>query len=408
MSGLYLHLAGNPRWKSHYRLPYWEKGTAVLSPSMQPSSSRASGKPLAKAPTRCHVHWMKNAVLQSDMGNSLSIAVPVHRLHFYYGAQDLSDSRASALRPKEHPIIVTLEKAGHRVTRIPEYSPDIHEHDVLLSMGGGPHRLPLLREIKRNRKSARPLVVVWHFDPLPPPSSTGLRWPLPSRWELARILLRRPYAFDVYTNYLYLRSLVKKRTADVLVVSTKGRVEFLAERGIPAYYVPLGYSPELGCDMGLPRDIDVLFLGDLLVPRRKRILNYLRRRGIDVSVRGDFFDPSCWGESRKRFLNRTKIFLNIPRLTGEFTGLRMALAAANKSLVVSEPMYNSAPYVAGKHYVSARVQEMPQVIAYYLAHDEERERIANEAHRFVIEEMTMERSASLLLKLIADHIHPDG
>lgn len=77
---------------------------------------------------------------------------------------------------------------------------------------------------------------------------------------------------------------------------------------------------------------------------------------------------------------------------------------ANKALVISEPMYKPDPYVPGKHYVSATIEEMPEVIRHYLAHDEERERIANEGHQLVTQEVTMARSLSCILELIQEHI----
>jgi hypothetical protein len=178
----------------------------------------------------------------------------------------------------------------------------------------------------------------------------------------------------------------------------------LAERGIPAHWVPLGYDPSRGHDMGLSRDIEVLFLGTLEVPRRRRIIKRLRRRGVNLLAMGNRFDPACWGENRTRLLNRTKIFLNISRFVGELPDTRLILGMANKALVISEPIYNPAPYVPGKHYISAPIEEMPQVISYYLTHDDERAYIANEGHRFVTHEVTMAGSVSRVLELIKEHI----
>ena len=119
---------------------------------------------------------------------------------------------------------------------------------------------------------------------------------------------------------------------------------------------------------------------------------------------GSWSEPAFWGENRTRLLNRTKIFLNVQRFTGEFSGLRLALGLANKALVISEPMYNPAPYVPGKHYVSATIEEMPEVIDYYLTPDGERERLVNEGHRLVTQEVTMKQSVSRMLVLIREHI----
>jgi hypothetical protein len=210
----------------------------------------------------------------------------------------------------------------------------------------------------------------------------------------------------VYTNYFRLRHLVQQGLPDLLVVSTPGRREFLAERGITAYWVPLGYHPsQHGHPMGLVREVDVLFLGALEIPRRSRLIRRLRRRGVDLLTMGSWSDPACWGENRTRLLNRTKILLNIHRYPGELSGLRLILGMANKALVISEPMYSPGHYVPGTHYVSATIEEMPQAIDYYLTHDEERGRIVDEGHRLVSQEVTLAQSVSRILELIGEHVN---
>jgi spore maturation protein CgeB len=77
----------------------------------------------------------------------------------------------------------------------------------------------------------------------------------------------------------------------------------------------------------------------------------------------------------------------------------MILGMANKSLVVSEPIVYPEPYVPGEHYVSASLEDMPDVIRYYLANESERERIADAGHKFVTTELTFDRSVSRVLEL---------
>jgi len=254
-------------------------------------------------------------------------------------------------------------------------------------------------------KSERPLVVLWHTELLPPSKASGILWPRLHLREIARILRRDVRATDVYTNYFRLRQLAQKRLPDLLVVPTLGRREFLAERGLPAHWVPLGYDPSRGHDMGLVRNIDVLFLGTLEVPRRRRLIKRLRRRGVNLLAMGSRFDPACWGENRTHLLNRTKIFLNLSRFPGELPDTRLILGMANKTLVISEPIYNPAPYVPGKHYISAPIEELPEVIRYYLTHEDERERIVNEGYRLVTQEVTMACSVSHILGLIRECIN---
>ena len=186
-----------------------------------------------------------------------------------------------------------------------------------------------------------------------------------------------------------------------------------SQRLAGASFLPSEASPRIGCRWAITPltaaiwvwngDIDVFFLGALEIPRRKKQLKLLRREGVDVVAKGSWFDPACWGESRTRLLNRTKIFLNIQRYPGELSHYRLIMGGANRALIISEPMYNPSPYVPGKHYVSAAIKEMPEAIRYYLSHDDERKHIVEEAHGFVTQEMTAARSVSRILALINDH-----
>ena len=301
-------------------------------------------------------------------------------------------------------ITSLLEEAGHAVTQMGDGPFDPGASNILWMLGSA-NRFPLVcQQLAATPKPKRPLVLLWHTELLPPPRAARLPWPRLALWEITRMLRRDPRATDVYTNYFRLRQLAQKGLLDFLLAPTLDRCEFLTERGISAHWVPLGYDASRGCDMGLSRDIEVLFLGTLNVPRRRQILERLRCGGVNLLVMGSPSDPACWGESRTRLLNRTKILLNISRSPGQLPDTRLILGMANKALVISEPIYTPAPYEPGKHYVSATLDEMPEVIAYYLTHESERERIANEGHRLVTQEVTMSRSVSRILELIRERI----
>ena len=178
----------------------------------------------------------------------------------------------------------------------------------------------------------RPSLVVWHSEPLPPPRASGLRWPLPTARELAKIVLRDRRASDVYTNYRALRKLARAGLPDALVVTSRERQEFLTERGFDAAFVPDGSEPLDGGDLGLERDIDVLLLGAHRLRSRRRAVARLRRAGIRVETKGDYFDPSLWGESRTRLINRTKIMLSVSRFPGTFATGRFLMSMACAAL----------------------------------------------------------------------------
>jgi hypothetical protein len=181
------------------------------------------------------------------------------------------------------------------------------------------------------------------------------------------------------------------------VVSPSGaRAAVLQEFGIPPLVVPLGYHAEsYGYDMRLARDIDVAFIGQIN-GRRGRLLTKvaaaLRSRDIHVSVHTDVY-----GSERTTLLNRTTILLNVLRAPQDCVGQRLLHGAANGALVVSEPMPDCPPYIPGRHYVAAQVGHLAATVEHYLRHDAERQRITDEAHRFVTKELTIERQIGRIL-----------
>jgi hypothetical protein len=261
------------------------------------------------------------------------------------------------------------------------------------------------RQLQMTPPAERPFTVIWHSEPFPPPKSTRLPAPRLHLREIAKIVLGDRWATDAYSNYLRLRPLIQQGIPDLLLVSTPGGKRFLAEQGIDSTYVPLGYHrAEHGYDMGMERDIDVLFLGALHITRRKMLFKKLREKGIHLTAKGSWSDPGVWGENRTRLLNRAKIFLSLQRYPGELSGARLILGMANKALVISEPVNEPGDFVPGKHFVSAASDEMPDMVDYYLNHQTERESMAAEGHEFVTRQLTMERSVSRILELIGNHV----
>ena len=300
-----------------------------------------------------------------------------------------------------HAVVSSLEKAGHRVKQIKDGPLDLTEDRIVLVWGNTNWYPGLFSQLTSIPRRQRPLVVLWHTEPLPPPKTAQLPWPRLNWWEAGKFLLRNSQTTDVYTNYLGVRRWKKNGLPDVLVGATPGRCEFLNERGMPAEWVPMGYEPSwYGHDLDLSRDIEVLFLGALDVPRRNRILRRLRNQGIPICAVGSYVDPNCWGDQRTTLLNRTKILLNLARTRGEFPDHRLILGMANKALVVSEPIYRPAPFVPGCHFISVSIEEMPEKIRYYLTHDEERVSITERAYDLVTKDVTMERSIGQILALI--------
>jgi hypothetical protein len=247
----------------------------------------------------------------------------------------------------------------------------------------------------------RPATIVWHTEPLPMPRAAGLRRePLTTR-ELAKIVLRDRRINDHYSNARYLKALARTHVVDAFAVATRAYQAYLAEQGVAVAFVPLGHHPAFGGIVDRKRDIDVLFLGDFRLRRRRLILRRLRREGIDVLTLGDYSDPRLWGEQRTELMNRTTIALNIPRLEGHLPDMRFVVAMGTGALLVSETVYLPDPYVPGRHYVESSSEDLADTIRAYLSDANARLRITEEAHRLVTTDLTLEASYKRLLDVAA-------
>jgi glycosyltransferase involved in cell wall biosynthesis len=304
-------------------------------------------------------------------------------------------------------VTAQLRKHGHEVRQVDD-DPRALDADVVLMLRNARWYPQVTGELDRRSPDGRPLVTVWHREPLPPPRASGLRRPGLNHREVAKILLRDRRITDVYSNARRLRRLARAGLIDVLVASTRARQEYLLEQGLEARWAPNGYEPSYGRDLNLERDIDVFFVGALDIPRRRRRIRSLRRRGVDLMAVGDWHSGATWGKGRTRLLNRSKILLNIARHPGDLADTRFLLGMSNGALVISEPVYRPEPFEHGRHYVSATVDEMPEVIDHYLRHEDERRAILERARRFVTEEYTLERAVRRILGFIGAALAEGG
>jgi hypothetical protein len=296
-----------------------------------------------------------------------------------------------------------FQHSGHQAEFISEADPGNLRSGIMLVIGNMNWFPNLRRKLEQTPQERRPFVLLWHYEPLPPPRAANLPRPWLSLREIVKIALRDRRMTDVYSNFWTIRDLHRRGLVDQFVMTTRGRQEFLAEQGIPSEWIPLGYQPSDGRPLGLKRDIDVLFLGIMHVPRRRRIIQRLESLGVRVLVRGDWHDPSCWGESRTELLNRTKILLNFPRTEGEMSGVRFILGICNQALVVSEPVYRPDPYIPGQHFVSAPLDQIPDVVEQYLQDEPARAAITAAAYEHLLANVRLEQSGNALLQLMTRH-----
>jgi len=210
-------------------------------------------------------------------------------------------------------------------------------------------------------------------------------------------------ARGVMSNWRSIRDSHQAGWVDQYAMSTHQRVRFLAGRGISAHFIPVGTYEEMGRELGLPRHRPVGFLGNIRHNRRVQMLQRLRERlearGIPLVQVVD----NCHGQARCEWLNRTRILVSVHNFSWNPAWIRFLLAAMCGTLVVSEPMKDEHPMVAGVHYVAADLDDMPEVICQLLNEPEKIGRITAAAADLCHRELTLLRAVEKLASLVTTH-----
>ncbi len=302
-------------------------------------------------------------------------------------------------------------------TRIPEKA------DLILVFGPFGSLVPIANQVLALPKNRRPKFAVWLTEGLPRPDfpewlritlsvnrswferlsfqkdPNGL-WTHRSGWE---VLTRNGFRYRYYGDLLWLK---KKGVLNSIATGSKWIANFLRDRHfdpIVAYY-GLRSGPEWGEDLKLARDVPVLWMGKIATRRREEILTSIReglaRYNVPVMVVDGQENPAIHGRDRTVLLNRTKIVLNLLRQPWDNNSVRFYLASLNKVLVVSEPTFPHLPLENQVHYVETSKDQIVDTIRYYLENESERQRLAENAHRFVKRELNATKGAALILETV--------
>lgn len=129
-------------------------------------------------------------------------------------------------------------------------------------------------------------------------------------------------------------------------------------------------------DMGQDREYDLLFIGapDGVDGRRARLLKELGQR-----FRLFPEHSGLWGGKKLRAMAGAVIVCNLHYDHGApFEAPRLWEALSMGAFVLSEPMADSRPFVAGRDYAAAFEHQFAEAVAHYLAHAERRQAIARQ------------------------------
>jgi hypothetical protein len=194
----------------------------------------------------------------------------------------------------------------------------------------------------------------------------------------------------------------RKGWLHVLADSSNIYCQIRNKLGVPTVYAPWGASKFWYEDLGLERDIDVIWMGKRGSQRRGRILDQvcgeLEANGLKIHIADNEVNPFLDQDVRTDYLNRSKITLNITRTWYDDNFSRFSMAVPNRSLVVSEDLLpHCVEFKKGIHYVSSNVKDLTKTILYYLEHEEERKQITEDAYKMITTRLQFRTS---LLKML--------
>jgi hypothetical protein len=214
--------------------------------------------------------------------------------------------------------------------------------------------------------------------------------------------------FRYLGEYIYA---LKHGHLDLLFESSLLHANLYRKHGTPVDFIPWGTSPDWYSDLKLERDIDVIWFGKGRTRQRSRLLrkiiNELSNQGISTYVADNVENPFIYGEQRTHLLNRAKITLNLsPTWYDPGFPFRFHLAAANKSLVISDPFLPHFPiYREGQHYISVPKEDLTPTIIEYLDRDEKRGPIVENAYNLVTRELTLSKSIKTIMDSVERTLH---
>jgi hypothetical protein len=234
-------------------------------------------------------------------------------------------------------------------------------------------------------------------------SSYGFR----RAWRLMQSDVAEPIEVDwrqlrgVMQNWRSILEARQEGWLDHLAASTVQRSRFLEDRRMPAAFIPVGACEEFGSELGIPRDIDVLFLGRVKHGRRSALLSQLEEalhaQGASMHVVVD----DCYGTARTRLLNRSRVLLNLHTYPWSPAWIRFLMAARCGAAVVSEPTEDRQPFEPDVHYLAAPAGELVAAVCRLLADEPARARLARAATELCQERLTLVRSVQSLRSLVS-------
>lgn len=235
------------------------------------------------------------------------------------------------------------------------------------------------------------------------------------------------WMMDSFSRYEFLIPLAK--LYNKVFVFEYSDIQLLYENGVEAMYLPLCADERIYFKQEKQKDIDILFVGEIY-KNRKLLLDSLLKKYPDLNIeiygyrimRNEIikrilyymklidrkYKPPIKPEEVNEKYSRTKICLNMHHLQTKYgANMRVyeCLAAGCFQLVDSNP-YIEENFSDGLVTYTNK-QDMYEKLDYYLAHDSEREKIAQKGYECVTENHLFANRLDIILNAINEVISND-
>lgn len=158
-----------------------------------------------------------------------------------------------------------------------------------------------------------------------------------------------------------------------------------------------GFDSKIHYPLPVEKDIDVLFIGNML-KRRKEWTDEIRKNcSLHTAV-------GIYGDEMVKLINRAKIVLNIHSEEFPDTETRVFEVLGCRRFLLTEKLSVENPFIDRKHLVECTdLGDMIRQIQYYLEHEAEREEIAEQGYLEAKEKHTYKKRAEDLATLFAEY-----
>lgn len=189
---------------------------------------------------------------------------------------------------------------------------------------------------------------------------------------------------------------------DIIFVGQKYFLSVFKKK--PTYWLPPASDPRMYKNFSLPKMYDVSFIGNCrpdIYPERARLLDLLSKN-FKVSV-----FTNVYKEEAAKIYSQSKIVFNKSH-SGDINMRVFEVLSCGSCLItdrLSEDSGIGEMFENGKHLVFYdKENDLIEKIAYYLQHEDEREKIALAGHEEVMEKHTLAHRMDMILKIVSQFV----